>query len=196
MLVLVRLAPGFASIGPRASLFAWLGYVTLVTALVPSAILLAAMRVPPRELGLGWGDTRRDAALLAIGVALAAGAAVALSRVPELRAYYPHARFVKEAPWWWIPTTAGFAAWGLAWEALFRGFLLLGLRSSLGWPALLVQAAFFTLAHLDKPRLELWLSAPAGLAFGLVAWRTRSVLPGFLLHFTLSTTLNVLCAYG
>ena len=131
-------------------------------------------------------------------------------------------------PWLRLPSTLLFAAYGLAWETMFRGHLLLApLADSppragaprdtdsppgasaprpadspppapLSATALLLalQTALFAIAHIDKPPLEAWLSVPAGLFFGVLALRTRSVLPGFLLHFTVSTSVNLFCAYG
>lgn len=67
-------------------------------------------------------------------------------------------------------------------------------RRALGLLAL--QTGLFALAHVDKPPLEAWLSIPAGVFFGLLALRTRSVWPGFLLHFAAATSVNLFCAYA
>lgn len=232
VLALTRFAPSFSSLGPRTALFGWLGFVTLITACIPALAASLSGQRSPAEWGLTWGRTRRDALWLALFAVGAVWLARDFSRSPDVHAYYPRYAFVKTEPLLWLPSTLLFGAYGLAWETMFRGHLLLApmqlaapaLRppasaatslsapdnpagspppepmSPLPWgratALLLLQTLLFVIGHLDKPPLEAWLSLPAGLFFGLLALRTRSVLPGFLLHFTLSTSVNLFCAYG
>ena len=201
VLLLTRAAPDFRELGPRGALFGWLAYVTVVTAGLPAAVMVLGFKLSLLDCGLGWGRTRRDVLWLAVGVALAIAAGAFLARFPEVKAYYPRYSFVKTEPLLWIPSTLAFAAYGLAWETLFRGHLLLGLaargEATLGTVFLvLLQTAVFVVGHADKPSLEIALSVPAGLFLGVLALRTRSVLPGFALHFAASTSVNLFSAYG
>ena len=196
VLLLTRYAPSFSPLGPTAALFAWLAFVTAVTALLPTAVVVLALRRPLSACGLTWGRARRDLRWIAAALVAAVALAALVSRAPEVHAFYPRFQIVKAAPLWWIPTTLAFAAYGLSWELLFRGYLLLALTDRLGPWSILLQTIPFALAHVDKPPLELWLSIPAALAFGVAAYRTRSILPGFLVHVTLSTSVNLFCAHG
>jgi len=76
----------------------------------------------------------------------------------------------------------GFAAYFLAWEFFFRGFLLFSLKPIFGTAAVVIQTIPFALLHLGKPFPEALGAVPAGLVLGLLALRTRSILPGFCLH--------------
>lgn len=86
------------------------------------------------------------------------------------------------------------------WEFFFRGFLLFGLQKS--WlrsgGAVVVQALLFTLLHwsLDpqasKPLAEVASALPGGLILGVLALRTRSFLYGFLTHWAISLTLDLI----
>lgn len=201
VLLLTRYSPEVVGLGagPGGSageLFGWLLWATAVTGLVPAAVMVVGLRQPIRASGLGWGRSRRDAKWIALGLLGAVAVAAVVARAPEVRAYYPRLQLVKTDPIWWIPSTAAFAAYGLCWEMLFRGYLLVGVVDRLGAWAIAAQTVPFVIAHVDKPPVEMWLSVPGGLFFGVIAYRTRSALPGFLLHFTLSTSVNVLCAYG
>ncbi len=80
----------------------------------------------------------------------------------------------------------GFAA--ISEEPLFRGFLW-GYLRRLGWREIyvwLAQAALFMSAHLyfkDAVPFNFWIAVPAGgLLFGLLAWRSRSIVPGMMAH--------------
>jgi len=71
-----------------------------------------------------------------------------------------------------------------AWEFIWRGFLLFGLASFLGpGPAIWLQAVPFAFMHLGKPELETLTTIFGGAAFGFVAWRSRSFLYPFLIHW-------------
>ncbi len=85
---------------------------------------------------------------------------------------------------------------GLQEETLFRGYVLPQLQALLRQPvaAMLVMIVLFDLAHLPLLLLYYHLPAwpttvqalfpvqPTGLVFGYAYWRSRSVVPGFLLH--------------
>ena len=86
------------------------------------------------------------------------------------------------------------------WEFFFRGFLLFGLQKSrLGaWGAVIVQALLFALLHWSyvpgaaKPPVEVLSALPGGLILGVLALRTRSFVYGFLAHWAISLTLDII----
>ncbi len=86
------------------------------------------------------------------------------------------------------------------WEFFFRGFLLFGLQKTrLGtWGAVIVQAIPFVLLHWSwmpaaaKPPLEILSALPGGLILGILAVRTRSFFYGFLIHWGISLSLDLL----
>ena len=86
------------------------------------------------------------------------------------------------------------------WEFFFRGFLLFGFQKSrLGtWGAVILQAIPFTLLHWNpdpsasKPLAEVASALPGGLILGILALRTRSFVYGFLAHWAISLTLDLI----
>lgn len=68
-------------------------------------------------------------------------------------------------------------------EILFRGIILEGfLKNYTPWKAILWSALLFGAFHLNP-----WQAIPAigvGILIGWIYWRTRSILPGILIHFT------------
>lgn len=86
------------------------------------------------------------------------------------------------------------------WEFFFRGFLLFGLQKSRigSWGAVLVQAVLFALLHwsyvpgASKPPVEVLSALPGGIILGILALRTRSFLYGFLAHWAISLTLDII----
>lgn len=179
--------------------FPWVGphLEVLVVAVVKTAVLVAcyvavrALGHAPRELGLG--RPLRARRLLAAAVGAAALAGMALGQLPQVRAHYPLYEPARSSVAALAASTCVFAVYGFTWELTFRGLLLFGARPLLGRASLVVQAAVFTLTHLDKPGVELALAFPGGLAFGLLALRCEGVVAPFVVHVALAVAVNIAC---
>jgi membrane protease YdiL (CAAX protease family) len=83
----------------------------------------------------------------------------------------------------------------IGWEFFFRGWILFGYLRKFGPESLWLQAVPFALAHVGKPEIETLSTIFGGFAFGLLAWKTRSFLYPFLIHWYIFT-LVVLLAGG
>jgi len=71
----------------------------------------------------------------------------------------------------------------IGWEFIFRGWLLFGYAKKYGHDALWLQSVPFALAHIGKPEVETLSTIFGGFLFGLVAWRSKSFLYAFLIHY-------------
>ena len=60
--------------------------------------------------------------------------------------------------------------------------------------SLWLQAVPFALAHIGKPEVETLSTIFGGFAFGWVAWRTRSFLYPFLIHWFIATFIILVAA--
>jgi membrane protease YdiL (CAAX protease family) len=142
---------------------------------VPLATLLLLGERPSRY-GLRLGEWR-------IGLSAAAGLALLatpiiliVATLPDFDLYY--SRDAADLP----AVVLGNAVDVAAAEFLFRGFLMWTLIRVAG-PMGVVLATFpFVFTHLGKPELETLSTFFGGLGFGWIAWRTRSILYGALLH--------------
>jgi hypothetical protein len=94
-----------------------------------------------------------------------------------------------------ILTLLKAALYMFAWEFLFRGYMLFGLEKSMGINAIFVQTIPFVLLHLGKPFLETLFCIPGGFIFGYVAYRTRSFLPCFIIHFGIYAMMHFFTNY-
>ena len=94
----------------------------------------------------------------------------------------------------------GMGFYMFCWEFFFRGFLLFGLmKTRLGTTgAVLAQAVPFALLHwswqavASKPSQEVIGSFIAAIVLGILAVRTRSFLYGYLAHWGVSLTLDLI----
>lgn len=67
-------------------------------------------------------------------------------------------------------------------ELFFRGFLVLAFARWVGKEAILPMAIFYCTIHFGKPLGECISSFVGGLILGVVAYNSRSIIGGFLVH--------------
>jgi membrane protease YdiL (CAAX protease family) len=85
--------------------------------------------------------------------------------------------------------------WG--WEFMFRGFMQRGLLAKYGlWESILFQTIVSSMLHFGHPTGEIFGSICAGLAWGYLAYRSRSILSGFAQHAVLGIVLDWKLIYG
>ncbi len=160
---------------------------TILYLFIPLLVTLFIFRENPKEYGFQLGDWRVGLTLTALGIPL---------MTPIL--------------WWFVGNNASMQdyyfgyfdglPWNtfldlLGWEFLFRGWLLFGYARKFGPEALWLQAVPFALAHVGKPEIETLSTIIGGFAFGWVAWRTRSFIYPFLIHWYIGT-FTILVAAG
>lgn len=172
----------------RGPLSSWQHFAAsaVLLGIVPVAAA-RAVGLRPRDLGLGFGHARAGLVLLAVGLPLAALAGWIGSAAPAMRAVYPLDSTAAKAN---FPAYAAlqFLYFG-AWEVLFRGVLLFGLRSRFGdRGALAVQTALSVTAHFGRALSETAAAIPAGLVFGLVDLKIGSIWYIAVIHWAVGVS--------
>jgi membrane protease YdiL (CAAX protease family) len=156
---------------------------------VPLLVVLLVFRESPAKYGFQVGDWKAGLALTAASCGGMAVVVAVVARTDAFQNYYA----LRVDPTIPVPLDTALDLFG--WEFLFRGFLLFALYPVCGPYAIILQAVPFTIAHFGKPELETWSCIFGGSAFGYVAWRTRSFLYPFLIHWFIAT-LTVFVASG
>jgi uncharacterized protein len=170
----------------------WAGGTFTLWVLMPALLLGAATGTRLGELGLRvigkWSQLPKYAALYALMTPLIFLA----SRQPEFQANYP---FYRPAEGF---GSASFALFQLAYfaqffavEFFFRGVLVLGLKPAIGRLSVLVALTPYCMIHFHKPLPEALGSIVAGLVLGTLAWRTETVIFGWLLHYAVAISLDL-----
>ena len=83
-----------------------------------------------------------------------------------------------------------FLIYLFSWEFFFRGYLLFGLEKKFGNYTILIQLVPFVLMHFAKPPLEIYSSILGGIILGVVALKTRSMVPCWILHLLFSLPMD------
>ena len=173
---------------PRSALvhFGWsallLGGLPVLAAQLGCGIRLA-------DLGLGFGKWRAGLAILVGGLPAAILAGKIGAGSLAVRAVYPLDPALDTSGF--LEHAAAQLAYFGSWEVLFRGVLLFGLAPKLGSGAAnILQTALSVLAHFGRPLEETLAAIPAGLVFGAVGLRLRSIWWIAILHWVEGVALN------
>lgn len=153
---------------------------------IPLLITLILFRDDPRGYGFSFGDWKLGLTYTALGILFIAPVIYFLgSGNAVVKSYYEH--FMPGLPWTTFLDLIG-------WEFFFRGWILFAYARKFGVEAIWLQAVPFALAHIAKPEVETLSTIFGGFAFGWVAYRTRSFVWPFLIHWFIATFIIIAAA--
>jgi len=186
----------FGDAGLTAALYSFASCFLLL-GIVPAVIIRAVFGEPLRLYGVQAGDLRFGGrAFLVMAPVLVAASAMA-ARMAPFRAEYPLFKGAGGSLALFAAYAFAYLFYYLGWELFFRGFLQCGLRQSFGdGNAILIQTLASCLAHIGKPPGEIYGAILAGLVWGLVVFRSRSLLAVLLAHWLLGVSLDALICFG
>ncbi|HKJ27945.1 MAG TPA: CPBP family intramembrane glutamic endopeptidase [Anaerolineales bacterium] len=143
---------------------------------VPLFIIVVLLRESPADYGFRLGDWKAGLAMTGLVILVAAPILYFTAKGDaSMHEYYERLL---------TPRLPGYVFLDLfGWEFMFRGWLLFGYARKYGHDALWLQAVPFALAHIGKPEVETLSTIFGGFLFGLVAWRSKSFLYAFLIHY-------------
>ena len=153
---------------------------------IPLGIIIFLFRENPQAFGFSLGDWKAGLIIVVIGILFMAPIIYFLGSGDEsMKSYYQP--YVNGLPW-----TTFLDLFG--WEFLFRGWILFGYARKFGPESLWLQAVPFALMHNGKPEVETLSTIFGGFAFGWVAYRTKSFLYPFLIHWFIATFIIIVAA--
>ena len=161
---------------------------TLLYLVIPLVIIWFVFRENPRDYGFQLGDWKAGMVITVLSLLIVLPILWFLMHNEQsMRTYYQP--LINPA----LPVYTFFELFG--WEFLFRGWLTFAYVRKFGPEGLWLQAVPFAIAHIPKPEIETLSTIFGGFAFGWIAWRTKSFLYPFLIHWAIFTFV-VLVAGG
>jgi membrane protease YdiL (CAAX protease family) len=162
---------------------------TVYYLLVPLLIIVVFFRQSPADYGFRLGEWRAGLKWALGFFVLGVPVLFVAARSPTMAGYYGQgSRSLAQ-----VMGTSALDLFG--WEFMFRGFVLFGLYRVVGPSAVILQAVPFALAHVGKPELETLSTIFGGILFGWLAWRAKSFLYPFILHWLINVFV-ILVAMG
>ena len=115
------------------------------------------------------------------------------AKSPSFYRTYPFYKWANRSVHELIIWECMYALQFLSLEFFFRGFILQGLRNSMGSKAIFVMIVPYCMIHFGgKPVPETLGAIGAGIILGTLAMRTRSIWGGVLIHVGVAVTMDLL----
>lgn len=167
----------------------WFGLNFVCLFVVPALLVRFVFRRPLSSVGLRVGEWRLSLRYAAIYGGITIPLILAASRWPSFQAYYGQYLWGRHDIPWLLIAQLGWGMYFFAWEFFFRGFLLLSLGERFGRAAVGLQMIPFVMMHFTKPEMESVAAMIAGVALGWWAWRAKSFIGPWLLHWLCSAAM-------
>lgn len=171
--------------------------ISFITVMLP---LLLAYLIFDRGRGDGYGLTTRRVDLRPYFTLL-------IIMVPIIIAASFHESFLRQYPMYkvtgahvhlgvpeWVTVAIYELVYGLDFvtvEYFFRGFLVIGLSTTLGRSGILPMAALYCFLHFGKPAGEAMSSIVGGYILGVIAYETRSIWGGIIIHMGIAWSMEL-----
>jgi len=170
----------------------------VILGLVPALIIKLLWKQRLSDYGLQLGNWRLALFWLAGMAPLLLLSTFIGSRQKPVLEWYPINPLAAHSPQMFLLHVCTYAMFYLGYEFHFRGFVQFGLKDSLGpTNAILIQALMTLMIHLGKPiPSEAFGALFAGLFWGVLDFRAKSLLPGLLQHFFLGLSLDLWICFG
>lgn len=125
--------------------------------------------------GLQFGDYRTGIKITLLFILIMLPIIWFVSSTESFVQKYPHLHMARDSWSIFFIYEAGMLIYMFAWEFIWRGFMLFGLKEKFGYYAVLIQMIPFVILHNGKPELETFGAIAGGIALGILALRTKSV---------------------
>lgn len=155
-------------------------FITLF--ILPLLIIKFLLKEKLVSFGLKVGDYKTGLKYSLIFLAVMIPVIWFASSTSEFADTYPQVNEVKFSWYIFLIFEIGILLYMTAWEFIWRGFMLFGLEVKFGFYAVLMQMIPFLILHNGKPAAETFGAIIGGLALGILALKTRSVLYCIIIH--------------
>jgi membrane protease YdiL (CAAX protease family) len=185
-----------SSAGPQNQYYYFLASLVIL-GIIPILISTLGFKMRLTAIGLGIGDFKKVIFFIVIGLPLIILLTYLSSKNPSFIAEYPLHRTLLTGQNRLLVYFLIYGLYYIGWEIFFRGFMLFSLREHFGdTTSILIQTIPSCLMHIGKPDIEIFASIIAGLVFGWVVLRCRSIWPAFICHWGLGVFLDIFIIYG
>ena len=164
-----------------------------ITLFILSALIIKfVLKENLRDYGLKFGDSKIGFLLSLIFFIVMLPLVWIFSATPGFVEKYPHLLSAR-ANWneFFIYESA-LLVYMFAWEFIWRGFMLFGLKEKFGYYSVLIQMIPFVILHNGKPAAETSGAIIGGIALGILAFRTSSIYYCVITHMGVMFSIDLI----
>lgn len=176
------------------SLLWWCAFAILLYLVIP-ALWLKLSGEKLSDYGFCRPQGKSLWSIVAVLLAAMIGPVWLASHLPSFLQTYPFYSYALYAPTRWMVFEAAYLAQFVALEFFFRGFLLFSLEKKMGSAAIFVAMLPYCMVHFGKPLPEVFGAVVAGIVLGWLAWRSRSIVGGLALHWSVALSMDLLALW-
>lgn len=162
--------------------------------ILSSLIIKFVLKENLKDYGLTFGDYITGLKISIIFFTVMLPLIWIVSSTESFAAKYPHLHNTRESWSLFFIYESGMLVYMFAWEFIWRGFMLFGLKEKFGNYAVLIQMIPFVILHNGKPELETFGAILGGIALGILALRTKSIYYCVLVHISIMFSIDFISA--
>ncbi len=181
--------------GPEWELWSfgwWSGWRVLGYLIFPAVVVMLMPGERLRDYGWSGAGFWRHITLYAILFALVLPLVYVMSLTKDFQRIYPFYKLANRSVADFVIWELMYAAQFVSLEFFFRGFMLFGMRRSLGVYSIFVMVVPYCMIHYGKTFAESMAAIVAGLILGTIALRTKSIWGGIFIHIAVALTMDLL----
>jgi len=160
--------------------------------IIPALIIKILFKESLKDYGISLGDYKTGIKITGIFLLIMIPLIWIVSTLPEFNQTYPHLPSAKNSWRIFFLFETGMLIYMFSWEFVWRGFMLFGLKEKFGYYAVLVQMIPFLILHNGKPAPETFGAIIAGIALGILALRTNSILYCLITHMSVMFSIDLI----
>jgi membrane protease YdiL (CAAX protease family) len=160
--------------------------------ILPFLIIKILLKESVKSYGLTLGDFSAGLKISFLFLIIMIPLVWVASSFPEFNKTYPHLSSAKDSWTIFFIFETGLLIYMFSWEFVWRGFMLFGLEEKFGYYTVLIQMIPFLILHDGKPAAETFGAIAAGIALGILALRTRSVLYCVIVHMGVMFSIDLI----
>jgi CAAX protease family protein len=160
--------------------------------ILPLIIIKFLLKEKVKNYGLTFGDYKAGIKISFLFLIVMLPIVWFASASYEFSATYPQLKTTVDSWNVFFIFEAGLIIYLVAWEFIWRGFMLFGLEEKFGYYAIFIQMIPFLILHNGKPAPETFGAIIAGIALGILAFRTRSIFYCVITHACVMFSIDLI----
>ncbi len=175
----------------------WISIVLIFYIVIPVIFIKLVFREKLSDYGVRLGNLRKDYGVYLVMLVIMLPLVYLMSKTHSFQLRYPFynlAHGEKLYPNFWLWEGMYFIQF-IGVEFFFRGFMLHGTKRQLGFYSILFMVIPYCMIHFGKPMTETIAAIVAGIALGVLSLKSRSIVPGILIHYSVAIAMDFAALY-